>query len=77
MPLEYNINLEEDPIYMEGFQQGIEIGLKRVFEKKRLTMIERLLIETDLSVEIIAYIVDYPIDSVLKIQERLRKEGKL
>jgi hypothetical protein len=77
MPFEYNINLEEDPIYMEGFQQGIEIGLNRVFEKKRLTMIERLLIETDLSVEIIAYIVDYPIDSVLKIQERLKKEGKL
>jgi hypothetical protein len=69
MPLVFNLDIEKDPIFIDGREQGIDI--------KSMTTVEKCLLSRELSVERIADLVDVSIDYVLKIQERLKKEGKL
>jgi hypothetical protein len=69
MPLVFNLDIEQDPIFIDGREQGIDI--------KSMTTVEKCLLSRELTVERIADLVDVSIDYVLKIQERLKKEGKL
>ena len=85
MPFHYEINLKEDPIFIEGFEKGVkeglEKGVKEGLEKAMAIntkkVVENNLLTGEFSVESIASIVDVSIEFVLEIQERLKKEGKL
>jgi hypothetical protein len=73
MPLVFNLDIEKDPIFIDGREQGIEQGI----DIKSKIMVEKCLLSKELSVERIASFVEVSIGYVLKIQERLKKEGKL
>ena len=69
MPLVFNLDIEKDPIFIDGREQGIDIKSK--------IMVENCLLLRELSVERIAKLAAVSIDFVIKIQEQLKKEGKL
>jgi hypothetical protein len=81
MPLVFNLDIEKDPIFIDGretgVEQGIEQGIEIGVEREKIATIEKFLLGSILSIKRIADFQEVSIDYVLKIQERLRKEGKL
>ena len=77
MPFHYEINLKEDPIFIEGFEKGVKEGLEKAMAINTKKVVENILLTGEFSVESIASIVDVSIEFVLEIQEGLKKEGKL
>jgi hypothetical protein len=77
MPLVFNLDIEKDPIFIDGRETGVEQGIEQGIDIKSMTTVEKCLLSRELSVERIADLVDVSIGYVLKIQERLKKEGKL
>lgn len=71
MPLVYDIDYEKDPIYIEGYKQGIMQGMAI----KSKIIIGNCLLSKEFSVERIANLVGISIDIVLKIQEQLKKRS--
>lgn len=68
MPLTFDIDMEIDPIYLDGVKKG-EI-------KKAALLVENLLLESKLSIKRIAEFVDETETFVLSIKNRLIQEGK-
>ena len=81
MPLVFNLDIEKDPIFIDGRDQGVEIGIEQGIElgieRERISKIEKFLLGSKLSIKRIADFQEVSIDFVIKIQERLKKEGKL
>ena len=73
MPLVFNIDIEQDPIYIDGLEQGLEQGI----ELERISMIEKLLLKSDLSIERIADIAGVTIEYVNDIRKKLETEKKI
>jgi hypothetical protein len=69
----FNIDVKNDPFYLDGF----EIGYKEGLEISATKSVEKLLFEDRFSIQFIAEIVGRPEDFVLLIQNRLIQEGKL
>ena len=69
MPLTFDIDMEIDPIYLDGVKKG-EV-------KKAALLVENLLLESKLSIKRIAEFVDETETFVLSIKNRLIQEGKL
>ena len=68
MPLVFNLDIEKDPIFIDGREQGVEI--------EKISTIEKFLLESELPIKRIADFVGLSVEYVLNIQERLKKEGK-
>ena len=85
MPLVFNLDIEKDPIFIDGREQGVEIGIEQGIEqgielgieREKISKIEKFLLGSKLSIKRIADFQEVSIDFVIKIQERLKKEGKL
>ena len=69
----FNIDVSDDPFYLEGFEEGYKKGLEIGATK----IVEKLLLESGFSAEFIAAITGETKDFVLSIQSRLIQEGKL
>ncbi len=65
----FHIDVKNDPLYLEGYQNGLVIGTTKIVEK--------LLLESGFSAEFIAAITGETKDFVLSIQSRLIQKGKL
>ena len=80
-PDRFNLYLEEDPFYLAGFAKGYKRSLakhtSRYKIKKTIASIEKRLLESNDSVEIIADSIRTPKLFVLAIQSQLDEDGKL
>ncbi len=77
MPLTFDLDLENDPIFLEGRELGIKKGMEKGMEKGEIILIEKMLISGELSVERIAKFAEKPVDFIFNIQKRLIEEGRL
>jgi predicted transposase YdaD len=81
MPLIYDIDIENDPIYLDGIQKGEKRGLEKGLEKgelKKATLtIEKMLIDGHLSIKRISDFVEETEAFVINIQQRLIQEGRI
>jgi hypothetical protein len=81
MPLIYDIDIENDPIYLDGIEKGIEKGIELGEEKgelkKATLLIEKMLISDKLSIKRIADFVEESEAFVMSIQKQLIEEGKI
>lgn len=65
----FYMDVKNDPFYLEGYQNGYEIGVTKIVEK--------LLLEGSFSIKNITQITVQTEDFVLAIQSKLIQEGKL
>ena len=72
MPLTFDIDMQIDPIYLDGVKDGVKKGEI----KKAALLVENLLLESKLSIKRIAEFVDETETFVLSIKNRLIQEGK-
>ena len=73
MPLTFDIDMQIDPIYLDGVKDGVKKGEI----KKAALLVENLLLESKLSIKRIAEFVDETETFVLSIKNRLIQDGKL
>ena len=73
MPLTFDIDMQIDPIYLDGVKDGVKKGEV----KKAALLVENLLLESKLSIKRIAEFVDETETFVLSIKNRLIQDGKL
>jgi hypothetical protein len=69
MPLVFNLDLEKDPIFIDGRETGVEQGIEIGVEREKIATIEKFLLGSILSIKRIADFQEVSIDFVLKIQE--------
>ena len=73
MPLSFDIDMQIDPIYLDGVKDGVKKGEI----KKAALLVENLLLESKFSIKRIAEYVDETETFVLSIKNRLIHEGRL
>ena len=64
---QFPIYLEEDPIYLEGIEKGIEIGTT----KQKFNFVQNLLLNTDFSTDKIASLANVTLAFVEEVQASL------
>ena len=64
---QFPIDLEEDPIYLEGIEKGIEIGTT----KQKFNFVQNLLLNTDFSTDKIASLANVTLAFVEEVKTAL------
>ena len=65
---------EDDPIYLEGYQKGLELAKEQNEAQRSRTFVTNLLLGTDYLNEKIAFLVDVPLAFVEDVAKSLKSK---
>ncbi len=73
MPLHFDLDIENDPFYLEGEEKGIEKGRDETKTKMDYNFVRNLLSQTDHSDEKIASLANVPLTFIEEVKKSLEK----